>query len=304
MDKFSKSCANEGVKPILVVGLNRSGTKWLSNILCNHPDIAGVQSERARGILETNMFHRMQEKFDLRAADDYLGFVELWSKTELFKSSGEDRQFLYQLNPRPLSFIRIFDIVMERYAERRKASFWLQKCDPDRALEVIPVLNSPRIVIIGRETIAVGRSMQQMNRNRGARFSLLKSIPSIVRAEKLLAKISNRYSVIETTYESLKKDPSATISRICKQLGLTFSDSMLDVRYNPNTSFRDGLPEPLSPTYIATLRLVVGGSRALPVWVLSRILKMPWRHRIPLRFVSGTFGDRKNRLADQTDYYK
>ena len=31
-----------GTRPIFVIGLNRSGTKWLSNELAKHPQIACV----------------------------------------------------------------------------------------------------------------------------------------------------------------------------------------------------------------------------------------------------------------------
>ena len=124
------------------------------------------------------------------------GFIEVWSRTEFFQHLGEDTDFLYGLNPRPLSFITLFDLVMRRYAERRGATHWLQKCDPERALEVIPRLENPKVVIIKRDTIAVAESLRQMNRNRGLQFSLLKSIPGIVRTEKLLLLVAKRVRVV------------------------------------------------------------------------------------------------------------
>ena len=87
--------------PIIVVGMNRSGTKWVSNILCNHEDVIGVQSERHFGILETNMFGTMQDKFDLSSPEDYVGFLEMWSKTEFFRRTDIDKQMFYELAPRP-----------------------------------------------------------------------------------------------------------------------------------------------------------------------------------------------------------
>lgn len=42
--------------PVFVVGRNRSGTTWLANQLCEHPDIAGVQQERRHGIHESAYF--------------------------------------------------------------------------------------------------------------------------------------------------------------------------------------------------------------------------------------------------------
>ena len=62
--------------PVIVIGMTRSGTKWLSNILCNHSEMIGVQSEQHGGIIETNMFHIMPRKFNLSFADDYIAFIE------------------------------------------------------------------------------------------------------------------------------------------------------------------------------------------------------------------------------------
>lgn len=291
------------VTPILVVGLNRSGTKWLSNILCNHSNVAGIQSERARGILETNMFHRMQAKFDLRSADDYVGFIELWSRTEFFQYIGEDIDFLYGLNPRPLSFITLFGLVMQRYAERSGATHWLQKCDPERALVVIPKLGNPKVVIIKRDTIAVAESLRQMNRNRGHQFSLLKSIPAIARAEKLLLRVEKRARVVAVTYENLLKDPVSTTESVCEQLGLDFSESLLDVRFRRNTSFQNARPAPISPVYEHFLRLTAACSSMLPLGFLDWALRIREFDRRPVRFVQGTFGGLKDRLSDRRDYY-
>lgn len=65
------------ITPIFIVGTNRSGTKWLSNILAKHPDVAAVQTERTQGIVETNMFHSLRIKFpDLRRPDDFVGLID------------------------------------------------------------------------------------------------------------------------------------------------------------------------------------------------------------------------------------
>ncbi len=289
--------------PILVVGLNRSGTKWLSNILCGHADIAGIQSESERGIIETNMFHRMREKFDLRSADDYVGFIELWDRTQFFQQTGEDKEFLYELNPRPLSFVKLFELVMQRYARRSGAGYWLQKCDPERALEVIAELGDPIVVSIKRDTIATARSLQQMNRNRDLEFSLLKSMPGIARMEKLLQRVEKLTKVVSITYEDLRRDPVDTVRSVCQQLGLEFSESLLDVQFRPNTSFKSVRPAPLSPNYERLLRVTGACCRILPTGVLNLVLRKRSFSHPPLRFVQGTFGELKYRLADRRDYY-
>lgn len=49
--------------PVFVVGRNRSGTTWLANQLCEHPDIVGVQHERHHGIHESAYFGLIDGRF-------------------------------------------------------------------------------------------------------------------------------------------------------------------------------------------------------------------------------------------------
>ena len=51
------------IRPIFVIGKNRSGTKWLSNTISNHSKIACVRSHEFGGILETNVFFNMPNTF-------------------------------------------------------------------------------------------------------------------------------------------------------------------------------------------------------------------------------------------------
>jgi hypothetical protein len=244
----------------------------------------------------------MQAKFDLRSADDYVGFIEVWSRTEFFRRLGEDVAFLYGLNPRPMSFIALFDVVMQRYAVRRRATHWLQKCDPERALQVVRAIQRTKVVIINRDTISVLSSLRQMNYSRGLKLSLAKSLPGIVRAEKMLRLVEKRTAAISVAYERLKEDQVCTVRAVCTHLGLEFQESMLDAQFLPNTSFR-GAPAPkLRSTHISALRVASACCSVLPLWLLNLGLRTRY-DREPVRFVSGTFGDLKDRLADRRDYY-
>lgn len=70
--------------PIFVIGRNRSGTKWLSNIIASHHDVAAVQHEEHFGILEaTDVFLNMPILFgDLSIAENYMGFLDCFSQTD------------------------------------------------------------------------------------------------------------------------------------------------------------------------------------------------------------------------------
>ena len=155
--------------PIIVVGMNRSGTKWVSNILCNHDSVIGVRSHRARGIIETNMFGLMQQRFDLSSPDDYIGFIELWASTEFFQTTGVDKQFFYQLNPRPRKMLELFELLMREYALANQKSYWLQKTGPANAAVVLRHFRNAKVVITRRSLLDTVKSTWVMEQRYGRR---------------------------------------------------------------------------------------------------------------------------------------
>jgi hypothetical protein len=103
----------QNIQKIIVIGMNRSGTKWISNLISNHPDVVSLQYERGGGILETNMFTNFPHSFgDLRFPDNYVGLIELWSKTDFFQCAGMDKDFFYSIEKRPTNYFELFQILM------------------------------------------------------------------------------------------------------------------------------------------------------------------------------------------------
>jgi len=72
-------------RPIFVLGRNRSGTKWLTNLIANHPDVYCVQSESHGGVIETNLFDRADTSFGNPAiAENYIAFMAWFEQTDFF----------------------------------------------------------------------------------------------------------------------------------------------------------------------------------------------------------------------------
>lgn len=226
------------IKPIIVIGMNRSGTKWLSNILCNHSDVIGIQYEKAYGILETNMFGVMQERFgDISTIESYIGFIELWAQTNFFKISGIEKSFFYKLNYR-YSILELFEILMNEFAKRNNKKFWLQKTSPINALKILRNFNKKYLIIIERNILDTIKSQMKLTEfSTGKKPLIFKGVFYYIYQAKVIKKISKNYKLFNVNYENLKKQPVHEIKNTCKYLNIPFEKNLLNISYQKNTSF-------------------------------------------------------------------
>ena len=256
MENYNSS---EKPVPIIVVGTERSGTKWLSNILCNHPEIIGVQSEFHQGIIETNMFGAMQQKFDLRFEDDYIGLIELWSLTDFFRATEVDKSLFYSLDPHPTSCIDLFKILMDTFAHNNDKHFWLQKCNAHASLLVAMSLGNARYVVITRDITDTLSSLLQNASNRRQRISVFSAVYSYIFHEKAMFRLMKQFQPPSVKYEDLKRDTEASVRGLCKSLGLKFDIGMLDIGFEKNSSFRSEFDRNTSLSACAKIAIVIYG---------------------------------------------
>ena len=138
---------------ILVVGLNRSGTKWLSNSLANHSNVFAVTAEQHFGILESNVFNDFSRAFPrLDREDDFIAFVCMWAESDFVKTTGMTRTEMLQWNPRPVTVYEAFNRLMNEMTDRWSRKFWLQKCSPIQAIESVGNLAGQEKVIAIRRS--------------------------------------------------------------------------------------------------------------------------------------------------------
>jgi Sulfotransferase family len=284
--------------PIFVVGMNRSGTKWLSNILCNHTEIIGVQSEIHTGIVETNMLGAIPRAVgDLRRVENYIAMVELWSQTDFFKSSGIDKNFFYDCEPRPNSCASALALLMELLAKRHGARYWLQKASP---LDIWPALEhfpERRLVLIAREMMPTLESRIQLRRNTGTGMSHLHATYLHAIQKKLMTRIGAENEAISIRYESLVADPKVETQRICTWLDIVFQENMLKVSYQKNTSFADAAPDRMvfKPHQRALITAEAKFFSMIPLAILQWIRER-LRDSSPY-FVEGTFREIEQRIS-------
>ena len=226
-------------KPIFIVGTNRSGTTWLANILCNHSNIACIQAEEHFGILETGFFSNLPEYFgDIRDDDNFIVFVEAFSKSDYFVHTGLDKELFYK--KRPLDYPEFLKILMDNYAEQKGADYWLEKT-PSHSLhldEIFRYFPDAKIIGIKRDIIAVVKSMVKLRNS--PRKCLFRQVFRYFRFNKEIehfASKSNRIMLIE--YDDFKKSKEETIRSVCQFLDIEFEHLMLEDKYKPNTSFKN-----------------------------------------------------------------
>jgi Sulfotransferase family len=232
-------------KPIIVVGMNRSGTKWLSNIFLNHSEICGIQSENDRGIIETNLFGNMQAKFDLTILDDYLGFVQLWSHTNFFKRTNFEKEIFYKLNPRPTNYLEMFKLVMDNYAIKENKNYWLQKSSPKMCEELLEYFENAFFIYITRDIVDNLKSTFAL-RNKKLTYEINKTVYSFYRQifvyvlkEKKMKKCMKMKRNVYITYDKLKNNHESEVRKICDAIGITFEPQMLIIPFKMNTSFNN-----------------------------------------------------------------
>ena len=279
------------VKPVFVIGKNRSGTKWLSNIIANHPDIACVQREGAGGIVETNIFSNFPALFgDLRYEENYFGMAVCFSQTNFFRLTGLNEGVLYE--NRKENYLDLFRYVMNLYSKRGKKTYWLQKAAVDDFENIYNFFPDARFIVVERDIVDNIRS------TRGLAKLNDKPVPGIIReiakwhlAQKTTRRYQAESNVMHVTFDQLKNDRQNLVKKVCDFLELTFHESMLIDTFKKNTSFQKGIKKEdmLSSFQIRIVRVLTPLFRVVPFFVLRGLGSLMSRKGTGQRLVAKSF---------------
>jgi len=234
-------------KPIFVLGVHRSGTTWVANILCLHSRIAGIQADRHYGIHESAFFCIVKDRFgDIRNDENFIEFIETFSSSDYFILSNLDKTYFYKNRPR--SYDEFFKMMMDKYAEEQKAEFWLEKT-PAHLLyfsDLLEIFPTAKFIIIKRNIIDAIKSdirLKYFNEYGQKKMKFPKIFFVIFLTFRYHFYYSNmydqhqkqKYLLIE--YETLKKNRLEVTKEICNYLYIDFKQQMLVDKYKPNTLF-------------------------------------------------------------------
>jgi hypothetical protein len=228
-------------KPIFIVGNQRSGTTWLSNILCQHNKIIGVQSEPF-GIRESSYFNFIEGFFgSLKKDNNFIQFIETIGSMDYFRLTGIKKDLLYQKKPKTYS--QAFRLLMDSFANKEKAEYWLEK-SPGHTLFLRKISNyykDSKFIGIKRNTLDTLRSAVRrtvIRNNFIKKIFIIKRLLQHFKYSKHLNRfnsLSNRILIIN--YEDLIKSTQETLTKLCNFLDIEYEPSLLIEKYRPNTSF-------------------------------------------------------------------
>ncbi|MCF8095112.1 MAG: sulfotransferase [Desulfobacteraceae bacterium] len=286
-------------QPIFVVGKDRSGTKWLSNIIASHNDIACVQRSDAGGILESNTLSRMYNIFGtLKHEDNFIGFLELKSKTDFFQLTGLSKDLFY--SKRPISYYSFFRELMDMFAEKSNKSFWVQKADTLLLDSLYKEFPNAKFVLIERNPTDNIKSTIGLRKRKNPDYpkNMLGELARYVYRIKINKLYKDKKNVMLIDFKDLQTNRKNAVDRICKFLSIQINDDMLTDAFEKNTSFktRNDKEKILNCYDIAKIKLLLPILSAIPLYAYKILHKIHLRlkplsrlHKERDQFIPGSF---------------
>ena len=288
---------------IFVFGKNRSGTKWLSNLIANHSDVACMQQAKGGGIMETNLFRNCPAVFgDLAVNENNLAFLAFFTRSSLFKLSGLSEQDLYER--RFYSYFEFFDHVMNKVARKEQKGTWLQKGDSLELPQVIEHYPEAKFIVIRRGdakaniisnlALFTRDASAEVRAQKPSNAAVVQQTFSYYLHKKIEEKYAHRSNVKTVFFEDLKARKREVIEEVCRFVGLPFEEQVVEEQFGKNSSFskdakREEVITGAQHRLIDTLSPVLDN---LPLFVLATLFNareaVARRNPSRNRFINGT----------------
>jgi Sulfotransferase family len=231
-------------RPVFVLGLQRSGTTWIANLLCEHPKIAGVQAAEHRGIHESIFFSHFARAYgDLRDDDAFGRFARHLTSSDYYLLTELPEDWLER--QRPTSYADAFRLLMNEVARRKRATCWIEKSPHHTLLcdALAQQFPDARFVCVTRSDVGLARSRlwaygRTPQRYPGRLFTLARATAANALYSRVLRQFVRRCPrAILVTYEALTEDLEREMRRTATFLGQAFDRRLLRSRYGANSSF-------------------------------------------------------------------
>ena len=227
-------------EPVFVVGVPRSGTTLLGELLNAHPQFAVFCESflcRAASVLPDDVLEGEGR------ASEFAAFL-----MERFNPYGHGRRPTLAFLDSPDLRGRLLNaphglgpwlaVVFDAWREHERAATWADKATPAQAGEILAMYRlfpSARFVHIHRDPRSVARSLQAVGWARNAWGAGAAWHVAIAEIGRGLASVPEDQRW-ETSYEALCADPQRALADLCRFLAVPFADEMLEN------------PRPVNPT--------------------------------------------------------
>jgi Sulfotransferase family len=231
--------------PIFVLGLQRSGTTWVANMLGAHSQVACVESEDHHGVHESVFFSHFARTYgDLGDDGNFRRFATDFAASDYYVLTGIEESWLW--HRRPTNYTAAFRDLMEEMARRRRARFWIEKSPHHTLLcrQLARDFPDARFVCVVRESLSRVRSLLWSLRRKPPSYpGRIGFLLAACAANDLYGRTLERFSFecdrsILVRYEDLLRDAEGNLRRIVDFVGMPFEAGMLKPRFAPNSSFR------------------------------------------------------------------
>lgn len=220
-----------------MIGLNRSGTKWLSNLISAHSNVYAVKHEAHFGILESNVFNDFGRMFpSIDSPELQTAFTTIWSESDFLKITETDLPALMN-REKPKTVFDAFRLVMSTAATRHNSRYWLQKCSPVQFATLRNEFADSKRVFIYRKLDEVLVSAFENANECGQSAGRMRQITSYCLQNQVLQNLMKESGSICVAYEELKTNPEKVIEGVLNFLDLKSTNQTFDLGFQPNTSF-------------------------------------------------------------------
>ena len=272
-----------------MLGLQRSGTTFLANLLAALPEVAAVEHPDHQGVHESVFFSHFARNFgpwnDPAARQR---FLEAFRQSDYFRLSAVDDELLGRLSAAASGYGDLFVRMMDAHALRQGAEAWVEK-SPHHTLLADDLLAAAP----DAKLLMVERSLEDLLRSRlhgfgrrpepglRLRADILRGTLTAMLYRREMRRLARTRGGLLVRYEDLRDDPDGAVRRrILAYLGLAVAPDALRSRYAANSSFETSRDR---RAFGGMERGMLGGGRVLGAVLPLAVLKRIHRARVARR---------------------
>lgn len=259
---------------IFVLGLPRSGTTWLANVLAANDNIAGVSHEKHYGIYESHFFDIIVNRYpNISNRTNYIEFISVMSKYDYYKIMNCDFNFMLSLNVN--NYYDFFKKTHEYFKNKNNCLYWVEKTPQhifyiDQLMKYFP---NEKYIYIKRDLKSVIKSAYFLQCN-DMKMGVFRKIRYFIKTAfyySLGTRMINYYksNILEINYEDMKSSNTLEVLEEYLNIKLEINKS----NFEKNTSYSNKRKKHLSTFWVNFFLVMKYIADRLPLIFLKKMKK-------------------------------